>query len=182
MLRFQQQRLHGIGRWFALLALLVGTAALSIAQLEWSFGVMAAGLLGLAWVSIVLAAIGSLCWGLFARRRTGLFAGAGLLLSLVLHVLVVRAVGTRRKAESIRRGDTIAAALSSFRAEYDRYPDSLPELVPKYLPEIPMTAMAALRQIPFHYRVGDQGFELGFPAPAWLVCYRTESASWACDD
>jgi hypothetical protein len=164
-------------------ALLVGAAALSIVHLEWSFGFAAAGFFGLVFIAVILAAVGSFLWGYFARRRIGLVIGAYLLLLVAFQVLVVHEIGISRKAESLRRGDMIAAALSSFRAEHDRYPDSLPELVPKYLPEIPNTAMAALHEVHFHYRLSDQGgFELSFPAPKWLTCYRNESIPWACND
>ena len=42
-----------------------------------------------------------------------------------------------RDQVTIRRGDSIAAALEQFASAQHRYPDSLPELVPRYLPSLP---------------------------------------------
>ena len=164
-------------------ALLIGAAALSILHLEWSFGFAAAGFVGLIFLAVILAAVVSLLWGFFTRRRIGLLIGTYLLVLVVFQVLVVHEIDITRKAESFRRGDMIATALSSFRTEHARYPNSLAELVPRYLSEIPNTAMAALHVVPFHYTLSDkEGFELSFPAPRWLTCYRNESLSWACND
>lgn len=164
-------------------ALVISTTAFSVAYLEWSFGVGAAALLGLTQISFTAFGIGALLWGFLGRRRTMLIAGVYSLALVVLTTLVVRVEGTHRKAESFRRGDAIVTALSSFRAEHNRYPDSLRELVPKYLTEIPHSSMSALYEIPFTYRLkGTRGFGLAFPAPAWLICQRTESTPWACND
>lgn len=167
--------------WFA--GTIVGTAVFSIVGLEFSFGVEATALLGLVSVIVPLIAVILLVWGVFARRRIGIVSGMCLLLVLAGSFVLIREIDERRKAESMRRGDGIFTALSSFRKERGRYPSSLEELVPEFLPRIPSSAAAVLRDVPFHYRQSDRdGFELTFPAPAWLVCHRTESTSWACDD
>lgn len=141
------------------------------------------GLVGLVWVAISMIAVVFLAQGLVSRRGLATLSGVGLVLVLAVSLIVVRKVDTRRKAESMRRGDAIVAALSSFRAERGRYPSSLAELSPKFLPAIPITASAALHDVPFQYRLSDRdGFELGFPTSAWLICHRAASTPWACDD
>jgi hypothetical protein len=163
--------------------LVAGIAVFSTAYLEWSFGFVATALIGLAAAACVLTAVAALIWGVLARRRIGLVSGASVLLVLAVSLALVREIDRRRKTESMRRGDTIFAALSSFRTDRGHYPNSLKELVPEFLPNVPSSAGAVLRDVPFHYRVSDRdGFDLGFPAPAWRVCHRTESTPWACVD
>jgi hypothetical protein len=160
-----------------------GAVGCAVGYLEWSFSYVTAGLIGLVWLSISMTAVVLVARGLVSRRRLATLSGVGLVLVLAVSLLLVRKVDTRRKAESMHRGDAIVAALSSFRAERGRYPGSLAELSPKFLHRIPSTASAALHDVPFQYRLSDRdGFELSFPASAWLVCHRAASTTWACDD
>ncbi len=162
----------------------LGPAALMFIDIEWSFDYGASGLIGFVWVSMLLAGVATLTWGLLARRRTGLIVGAYLLLMFGVVFVVPGELGAERKAKSIHVGDKIASALSSFSAEHDHYPASLADLVPKYLSEIPTTGMGVLHDVPFRYRLSDaQGYSLSFPAPRWIDCfYRLESVSWVCND
>ena len=167
-----------------LIAAVVVSAALVFIDIEWSFDYGASGLLGFVWALMPLAAVASLVWGLSARRRTGLIVGGYLLVMFAVVLLVPHEMVSARKAESIQFGDKIAAALSSFSEEHDYYPESLADLVPKYLAEIPTTGMGVLHDVPFRYRLSDEeGFSLSFPAPRWIDCfYRLESVSWVCND
>ena len=72
----------------------------------------------------------------------------GMLRTIVLSILgaalVLTALVTFRRHRqdgrdqvTIRRGDSIAAALEQFARAEHRYPDSLRELVPRYLPSLP---------------------------------------------
>jgi len=59
-------------------------------------------------------------------------------LTLLLGVsLVVRCKAAGSDAVTTRRGDSIVVAVEQFATTEHRYPDSLPELVPRYLKSLP---------------------------------------------
>src|SRR5437899_11638037 len=61
--------------------------------------------------------------------------GTALVLVVLVTIRAHRQDG--RDQVTIRRGDSIAAALEQFARAEHRYPDSLRELVPRYLPSLP---------------------------------------------
>jgi hypothetical protein len=70
------------------------------------------------------------------------------------------------------KGDLIIAAIEDYRRDRGRYPDSLGDLVPACLPEIPSTRMGWTGGTFFYQRRkafpepdGPEGFVLGFGAP-----------------
>lgn len=173
-------------RWFVprlVVAAAMGTMVLANAWLEWSFGVLGGTVVGGVMMCVFATGIVAPIWAALTQRRGRLLVGASSLLMFVSTIIVVREVSLRRKAESMRRGDTIAAALASYQEDHGRYPDSLPGLVPMYLTQIPTSTMAAFSGLPFRYsRDADQGYALSFATPNYVACYRDKSSTWACHD
>jgi len=62
------------------------------------------------------------------------FKGVTLLLGISL---MMRCSGNGSDAITIRRGDSIVVAIELFASAEHRYPDSLPELMPRYLKSLP---------------------------------------------
>jgi len=82
-----------------------------------------------------------------------------------------------RIRQSIDDGDRIVAMTLRFKREHGRYPTTLGELVPKYLPEI-RPPSAGTRE--WHYEVVGNEYVLWFAAtdgkPAYI--YRSDGRGW----
>jgi len=163
--------------------MLCGSVAMAVVNLEWSYEFLALVFIALVVVLSLLISVALLIWGILSRRGTRRFVGLCLLISIATYFLIVDRVGTKRMDETFRRGDEIVVALSAFRTRHERYPDSLPQLVPQYLSKIPCSAIRALVDHPFYYQISDVGgFELGFKAAIGGKCRRSESKAWECGD
>ncbi|MCC6169261.1 MAG: hypothetical protein IT329_18720 [Caldilineaceae bacterium] len=87
--------------------------------------------------------------------------------------------GEGRKAE---RGYAAAApvidALAAYQAEHQRYPATLDELIPSYLPAIPQPE----EMPPLSYTRTDQGYQLAFQyvGPGMNRCTYTPAEEWDC--
>lgn len=79
--------------------------------------------------------------------RAGVFA--------LVPVLVVLAMWMNLSIGE-RNADTVVAAIGKFRVEQRRYPKSLQELTPRYLPEIPRTSIAIMDQGFRYLPAGDK--------------------------
>jgi hypothetical protein len=102
---------------------------------------------------------------------------------------VVRCSGNGSDAITIRRGDSIVVALEQFAKAEHRYPDSLQELIPRYLGSLPSpgpgyqywrlwrpvpgdTAYLALRE-----GAGRRGLSLDSMLPAWDLTACTDAVT-----
>lgn len=72
----------------------------------------------------------------------------------------------------------IVDALEQFRAENDAYPETLAELVPKYLPEVP----TEVNDQPINYIKSAESFSLSFHyiGPGMNTCRYTPEDQWKC--
>jgi len=62
------------------------------------------------------------------------------------------------------RGDAIVAALEEYRSKNARYPKTLQDLVPDYMPEVPSPVVGGPEWV-YQVREEDQVFDLGFGTP-----------------
>jgi len=93
--------------------------------------------------------------------------------------------GKGPKAErGYRRSEPVIAALERYRAERGSFPDSLPMLVPRYLPASALRVPAAPGENrPLAYRRIDPGYELTFTyfGPGVNECvYVSIDGKWKC--
>lgn len=159
------------------------TAILVVAHIE-SFGFVTSGLcamlhfatLGLGLLLLVAGAIRA-----NARdRRIGSSLFVGALAAIAATIVIHHSQQDRSKAT----GDAVCTALDAWRDRHGQYPDSLQELVPAFLPNVPTSAMGLWSTIPFRYQrdaAGDD-YSLAFDSPAWIVCERGRRRPWRCDD
>jgi len=174
--------------WFdrrILLATSLATAAIIVAHLDFAFGFVASGLLGLGLLLILVIALAIALGGLFRRSRAALVIGSYAMLSVLISGALGSAIVQFQTLQSFERGDAIASALANFRSTGGGFPDSLGALVPKHLETMPLTSMGLFKHVPFSYSVapGHDEYRLGFSAPGWLYCHRTfKRAEWVCDD
>jgi type II secretory pathway pseudopilin PulG len=93
--------------------------------------------------------------------------------------LVVLSVPVSFFAASWQNGRTkqhaalLIRQLEAYRRQQGTYPDSLPQLVPQYLPDVPTTAYGLWRPAGFHYArtATPPAYELAFH-PRWSIEWR----------
>ena len=95
------------------------------------------------------------------------------------------APGEGPKAErGYRRAEPVIGALGRFRTDRGAYPDSLPQLVPAYLPAAALAIPDRPQErYPLGYRRVAGHYELTFryAGPGMNECaYRSATAAWAC--
>lgn len=170
-------------RLATLTGLVLTTAILVVAHLE-SFSFAVAGLsallhlatLGLGLLLLVAGAIRANV----RHRRIGSLLLVGTLAAIAVTVPVHRS----QQEHSLATGNAVCTALDAWRDRHGQYPDSLQELVPAHLPNVPTSAMGLWSTIPFRYQrdaAGDD-YSLAFDSPAWIVCERGRRRPWRCDD
>ena len=89
-----------------------------------------------------------------------------------------------RRQHGYDRATPIIAALERFHAKHGAYPDSLPELVPDYLPAPALAIPTASRETyPWRYVADTSGYTLQFnyvgPGMNWCR-YTSRGARWNC--
>ena len=98
-----------------------------------------------------------MCWA----QVTALLSILGIITLLIVPVVVLT-ITRNTRLETLRRGvsrvpgnaEPIIEALENFRRSNDRYPDSLGELVPTFISEIPQTGLAGYPD--FQYDTANQ--------------------------
>ena len=83
------------------------------------------------------------------------------------------------------RGDQIVAAIGRFEDDHGRAPDTLEQLVPAYIPAIPLTDTALCPE--FSYGRDGQSWELAVGLTQWILddtrlLYRSDGRDGACAD
>jgi hypothetical protein len=153
-------------RWAAVVALSPGPGWLGgLAVTALKFGYIA------PWLSLLLVPLGLVGAGrcLVARRpRLLAVRWAALSVGAILCVGFGKAdpgEGTRLAALGVvaERARPLVEAIEAFSARYGRRPSHLGELVPDFLPDIPLTGLAGYRQFQYRSRMGD--YLLSVPIP-----------------
>ncbi|MBI4820234.1 MAG: hypothetical protein HY791_28455 [Deltaproteobacteria bacterium] len=146
------------------LALIGAAAAGVIAVLGWNVEASLFGLL--SGVVYGAGAIGALVWKVLVRHSDRSWKSwlLGMLLWLVV-ILASTSLSRLRDVTALSRAQDIRVALIDYRRQQHRYPDSLEDLVPRYLSKIPLAKQTFLSQRTFRYR--------------YRVC--PESCSAGCD-
>lgn len=88
----------------------------------------------------------------YATQRRRRLAGQGICFAAALLVLVMN-YGNNQMARS--RAENLAAAVEAFHRDQQRYPHRLDELVPRYLPRLPLAKYTLIFN-EFHYIPGEQ--------------------------
>ena len=100
---------------------------------------------------------------------------------------VLSAKWTNRKvAEDTKAlAPPVIAALDRYKAANKDYPRTLDELVPQYLPALPLCKLGDDRPKLAYRREGAAGYELACPASMlmmWRYRYRSETGDWSMVD
>ncbi|MCB2410165.1 hypothetical protein [Hymenobacter lucidus] len=160
-------------------------------------------LLGLALVLLELETGAWLCPPVLVVAGLGLpisllltFLGSGRLqrlarsvaIALGLAILAFPVVSHWQQQVSQRRAAGLIRALGAFHTAQHAYPDSLEQLVPAYLPQLPRTGYSLLSRTPFAYipprltqnvTVYGLGYGQGFFVEA---SYSSKTGRWHYDD
>jgi hypothetical protein len=75
------------------------------------------------------------------------------------------------------RADTVIAAVDQFKADHHRYPESLTELVPKYMNSVPRAKYTVMYGEFIFFRDVPSLMYYGFP-PFYRRVYRFDSRNW----
>ncbi len=155
---------------------------LTCAGLE-SFDAVSTAILGILLLGGPLAGLAAMAWGAKRKQETWIVAGAHLLAVPILAGMLSGKISHHQYDKTTARGDLIVAALEAHRTATGRYPSTLAELVPQHLPEVPLTKLGLVRQIPFSYKqTPNDAYTLNFIGTSWTICQRDKQTPWACDD
>ena len=175
---------QGKSAGFVSLTVLLPTfAILVVADFE-AFGFVASGLTGLLQLLALVLGLILIASGAIRSNPNHRRIGASLLIGFVAAFGTFVPIHRSKQERSKATGDTVCAALDAWRNRHGRYPETLQELVPECLANVPTTAMGLWSTIPFRYRCNDAGddYSLAFNSPGWIVCARSRTRSWVCDD
>jgi hypothetical protein len=170
-------------RRISLTVFVATTAILVVVHLE-SFGFVASGLTGLLHLATLGLGLLLLVAGAIRANARLRSVGAAMLLGAIAAIVAMGLIHRSQQARSKTSGDAVCAALDAWHEQHGRYPDTLQELVPAFLSNVPTSAMGVWSTIPFRYQRDAAGndYSLAFDSPAWIVCERGRSRPWRCDD
>lgn len=158
--------------WVALVALQVGG----------TFGFVMSGLVGLLSIVSILVAFVIVVISIITRRwRDALYSGIPFL--FVCSTLWVAGFITDRQCEASKvAAQPIIAAAMRFHADTGKYPQSLDDLVPTYLPTKPHSVMG-FYGTPFSLSSHADCLYIRFALPHWMRCsYDSDSKQWHIRD
>lgn len=165
---------------------------------QWCYGLFAFSLLLLlgletnAWLfppvlslaiggGAVCAVLGSLRRKPTSRRYLLLTAGI-FLLQIPIFCITYQA----QDAISRNRANYLLRQLQTYHRQTGRYPDSLTQLVPKYLPAVPASGFGFFAPVPFYYVLEPNGtgadsaaYALGYGKGLFMTAiYRSRTQQW----
>lgn len=179
--------------WYYGLGLLALLLLLQLETNTWLFPpIPLLGILGLLAVVVRgVAALIALPLGLGhvtllpANRRPYWLVGIAV---LALQVPVYQLLHRWQNNTSKQRAATLIGALAAYQQEQHHYPDSLIQLVPRYLPKVPVTGFGMLSPAPFLYYssriTGDStSYGLSYGTGALVdATYDSHTRRWTYDD
>lgn len=172
------------GKSAAFLAIVLPTFAILAFPSFESFGFVATALTGLLDMLVLILGVSLIASGALRSKQQHLRIGAALLVGAVAAIGTSNPINRSKQERSKATGDAVCAALDAWHNRHGRYPETLQELVPELLPNVPTSAMGLWSTIPFRYRRDASGddYSLAFDSPAWIVCERGRRRPWRCDD
>ncbi len=177
------QRRIGGGTGFALgeaLAVVVGLAA------GWLIFSAPQG-----WITVaILAALFALACMLLAPRDPAAGRHAGAMRFLAGALILVAVFGSNRIASALQRharDDTalqVLMALEAYKKDKGTYPETLDELAPGYVPEVPRPAIGLLRDEDDRFAYSNYGdsYALEFASVLWVQCQYSPPYEFAAAD
>ncbi len=168
---------------WALVVFLVFTLVMT----EFDYGLSFAqqGLLGLALIGTILGTFGVLVARLLAKDWIALRGSVLLISALAASRSTTFMIHDHYRLASEARAATIFTALEQYRAESGEYPETLLELVPRYLPSIETAQVSWFRETPFYYRHYQHGagYGLGFAVHGgYGHVYNSQDGAWIMHD
>lgn len=179
--------------WYYGLGLLTVLLLLQVETSNWLLPPIAAlGFLGLLVVIVRgVAALVALPLGLDrvtllpeTRRPYWLVAIAVLALQVPVYLLLHQ----WQQQVSKQRAATLMEALAAYHQAQHHYPDSLTQLVPRYLPQVPVTGFGVLNPAPFRYyssriTADSTSYGLSYATGALMdATYNSHTRRWTYDD
>lgn len=171
-------------RWISWVGLTVIGCGLVVFEIsEASFGMGAAGVIGLALLTAIIIFLVGTVIGIGSGRWRVAGTSGAIVLTIIASSWVAGRITERQRQASMAAARPIIAAAEQYHGINGVYPASLQELIPTYLPSEPRTRMG-LTGTQFHLAPDAWGgFGISFECPAFMVCYyESESKAWFYDD
>ena len=173
------------GRRWTALATILGLAA-AVGAAAWLGGVRGGGIASAAVLTALLVAIVFA----FLNRRPTASARAGALRVAVGALILVAILGSAQIAASMQRHTRdvtalrVLDALEAYKKDHATYPDSLDELVPKYLAEVPRPEIGLIRDEDDRFSYSNYGdsYALEFASVLWVQCQYSPPYEFAASD
>jgi hypothetical protein len=140
-------------------------------------------------VALIALIYAVLCM-LAARRDTEAGARSGLQRLVAGALLLLAIVGSNRVASALQRQarDSTAlevlVALEEYKQKHATYPETLEELVPEFLPEVPRPAIGVIRDEDDRFQYSNYGdsYALEFASVLWVQCQYSPPYEFASAD
>ncbi len=133
------------------------------------------------WFAFPLAGAAAIVAGRLRRSPTATSAGVAMVVAGVVGGLLALGCERIQTRANQENGDRVVAALEQHWKESGAYPETLVQLVPRFLDRLPEPSLGVFSTVPWWYapseRAGD--FTFGYrPMPRCLVAY--VKGKWEC--
>ena len=152
-------------------------------SLDYSYSFGGAGANGLCSLMLLIVGVGASALSVWRRSPTARAFAVFAFGSVGLAWGISAPLSRWQMAESKIIGDRVVDAIASYRVREGHLPERLTDLAPVYLERVPDTALGLVRPVSFDYAPDARDdIRLSFPAPQWLICSRSLSEDWLCND
>ena len=106
--------------------------------------------------------------------------GVAMLLAGLIGGLLAVYLHRDQAAHNMALGDQVATALDEHWGVHGSYPDTLMQLVPEYLEDVPTASVGVLASVPFWYMSSERegGFVIGYEALRGIAAMR-DKGKWS---
>ena len=158
---------------------------LFIAQVDLTFGFIATGILGVFCLFAAVTIVTVVIIAILKKNKKKVIRCSIVAISLILAIIASNIINKVKLEASQDTASSIILAIENFNREKGNYPNSLNELTPSFLEEIPKPHVGFINKQKFHYNKSSdkEKYILGFRYAAWMFSqYDSELGEWVVDD
>lgn len=153
-------------------------------NLDFAYGLVGTSLLSLSYLVILLLLASLLLASICRKKIKALLILLMYLAAVLLSLPASTALESFKTQNTEKRGQTIISAIEKYRKARGKYPESLSELVPNYLDDVPKPDIGLLISQSFGYEVDRDRdtYNLYFVRPTSVIgSYSPKDGTWYYD-
>jgi hypothetical protein len=119
---------------------------------------------------------------LVTRSRSALKVAISLFITVAIAIFCGNWVNDYFREQSFKKAEEIAKSLETYYNDKSYYPETLDQLFPVYMDEIPKPWMG-LDEGQYIYKKNGEYYSITFSLPAWMLAsYNSREKSWTIND